>query len=228
MGKKRNYLFTGLLLAIAVVALLVLTMPSLKRVPLPPQTKPIRLPLPTTTLGSVDQLLKQMEFGHIAFNTPSRINIDDTPQLQLLLSLAEPIERLKTAITAEGEKLGFTVRVSERMEARLRGQAFAITPLTPEIQAVSKIERTEWKWQLKPQQAGRQSLHLTLSALLDIEGHNTPRIVKTFEKTILVEVTTTQKITRFLEANWKWLWTAILIPLVGWGWKVRARRRKGA
>jgi hypothetical protein len=109
------------------------------------------------------------------------------------------------------------------MEARLSGPNFAITAITPEIQAVSRSEITEWKWEVKPSSDGRHYLHLTLSALLRVDGTPTPRAIRTFDKVIEVEVEWHQRVGSFFEKNWQWLWAAILVPVVGWLWK----RKKG-
>lgn len=178
-------------------------------------------PPPPESLGDVDRLLEGMEFGSIAFNAPTAINIKDSRQIQFLLSLAETAEDLKKAITEEGEKIGATIKVSDRMEARLSGYMFQITAITPEIQAVSKRQRTEWKWEIKPKEEGRHSLHLTLTALLGIDGRNTPRAIRTFSKSIEVEVTASQRLGIFFSNNWQWLWAAILVPVAGWLWKRR-------
>jgi len=173
------------------------------------------------TPGDVDKLLEEMEFGTIAFNAPTEINIDDAAQIQLLLSLAETVEALKRSISSEGEKVGATIRVSDRMEARLSGYMFQITAITPEIQAVSQSQRTEWKWEVHPKKPGKHRLHLTLTALLQIDGHSTPRTIETFDKTMEVNVRATQRIALFFKNNWQWLWAAILAPLAGWLWKRR-------
>ena len=174
--------------------------------------------------GNVDRLLNEMEFGAIAFNAPTNINIDDSPQIQLILSLAETVEKLKKAITEEGKKVGATIKVSDRMEARLSGYMFQITAITPETQAVSKYQRTEWKWEIHPKEEGKHKLHLTLTALLEIDGRSTPRAIRTFDKVIEVNVTTTQKIMLFFKNNWQWLWAAILVPIAGWLWKRKKKQ----
>ena len=190
--------------------------------PLPsPQPQPQPHPRPPNT---VDRLLDEMEFGAIAFNAPTDINIDDTPQIQLILSLAETIDKLKQSITEEGEKVGATIRVSDRMKARLSGYKFQITAITSEIQAVSKSQRTEWKWEIHPKEEGRHKLHLTLTALLEIDGYSTPRAIRTFDKIIEVNVTATQKIGLFFKSNWQWLWAAILVPVAGWLWKRKKKQ----
>jgi hypothetical protein len=136
-----------------------------------------------------------------------------------VLGLATPTDELKQMIEAAGEKEGARIRVSDRMEARLTGPNFAITAITPEIQAVSRTDITEWKWEVKPIIDGHQRLHLTLSALLSVDGASTPRAIRTFDEIIEVEVAWHQRVGSFFAQNWQWLWAAVLIPVAGWLWK---------
>ena len=170
---------------------------------------------------NVDSLLNEMEFATLVFNTPTNINIDDSPRIQLILSLSETVNEIKHLIVEEGKRIGTTIRVSDRMEARLSGPMFQITAITSEIQAVSKNQRTEWQWEIYPKKDGKHNLYLTLTALLEIDGYNTPRSIKTFSKIIKVNVTTSQKAIMFFKNNWQWLWAAILVPVIGWLWKRR-------
>jgi hypothetical protein len=147
------------------------------------------------------------------------MNIRNTALIHLVLSVVRPIEDLKQMIEAEGERIGARIQVSNRMEARLSGTNFQITAITPETQAVTRNDVTDWKWEIKPISAGRQYLHLTLSALLKLEGISTPRTIRTFDRTIEVEVSWDQRVTTFLKNNWQWLWAAILVPVAGWLWK---------
>ena len=86
----------------------------------------------------------------------------------------------------------------------------------PQVQAVSQTVMTEWKWEIEPTKVGPQRLHLTLSALLTVNGERTPRVIRSFEHAIEVHVTWRQNLAGFIGQNWQWLWTAILIPVVGW------------
>ena len=212
----------GALAIFAFLAFLLLTQNDMS----PPDQYPIpsivRTSLPP--LANVDELLKKMEFGAVTFNSPKDMNINDSHQIQLLLSVAETTEKLKKAITEEGERIGANIRVSNRMEARLSGYSFNITATTPEIQAVSKDSRTEWRWEIHPKKQGDHRLHLTLTALLEIDGKSTPRAIRTFSKTIEVNVTATQKIEIFVKNNWQWLWAVILVPFVGWLWKRKKKK----
>lgn len=174
---------------------------------------------PASGADLIDQLLERLEFGNIAFNAPGSVNLHETAVIELKLSMAKPMEELKRTIEAQGVKEGARIRVSERMEARLSGPNFVITTVMPEIQAVSRRELTEWKWEVKPKTEGRHRLHLTLSALLTVNGVSTPRVVRTFDRMIEVDVTLPQRIGAFVEKNWQWLWAAAAAPLVTWLWK---------
>jgi hypothetical protein len=176
---------------------------------------------PEKSLEAVDRILDKMQFGNIAFNVPSAMNLRDTASIQLMLSLITPTEELKKMIEAEGLKEGARIRVSDRMEARLSGPNFSITAVTREVQAVSSHAITEWKWDIKPVNEGKQYLHLTLSALIKVDGESTPRAIRTFDKVIDVNVTWQQKVSLFFKSDWQWLWAAVLVPLGGWVWKRR-------
>jgi hypothetical protein len=175
--------------------------------------------MPMDSLQAIDRIIKKMDLGNIAFNVPQNMNLYDSTIIHLVLGVEKEIEDIKRMIEEKGEKVGARIRVSNRMEARLSGSNFAITAISPEVQAVSKTEVTEWKWEIKPKEDGKQFLHLTLSALLNIEGENTPRVIRTFDRIILVEVTIYQQAKIFVKSNWQWLWTFLLVPIVVWLWK---------
>ena len=176
-------------------------------------------PPPSSPLESVDRILASMDWANIAFNSPQKINLVETAQIQLLLSLQKPMDELRAAITAAGAREGARVRVSNRMEARLSGTNFQIIAITTEEQAVGSMDTVEWKWEIKPTASGRHSLHLTLTALFSVDGAATRRAVRTFDRTIEVEVTAGQWASEFLGKNWQWLWAALLLPMAGWLWK---------
>lgn len=172
---------------------------------------------------AVDRIIKNMEIGNIVFNVPASMNLQDTATIQLILSLSKPIEELKRLIEVQGQKEGAQVRVSDQMEARLTGLDFQITAVTPEKQAIAGKEVTKWEWEIKPEKTGHDSLHLTLTALFTVQGISKEKAIRTFDKTIDVNVTWSQKTAGFLEHNWQWLWAAILIPLAGFLWRQRKK-----
>ena len=176
---------------------------------------------------SIDNYLASMASANIAFNVPQTINLYETALIKLKLSLQKSIDELREALTAEGKREGAIVKVSNRMEARLTGANFQITAITSEEQAVGSIGEVEWKWEIKPTTSGKHNLHLTLTALFSVDGESTRKTIRTFDKTIEIEVTPAQLVLKFLENNWQWLWAAILLPIVGWGWKLRKASKKG-
>ena len=187
-------------------------------------------PQPDSKKG-VDDFLEKMDWGNITFNSPPNMEQYDVAIIDLLLDFRKPMEELKTELK---EKMDThipmqvqqqRVRVLDRMEARLTGTGFEITAVTPILQAISRYETTTWKWQIKPISSGAQYLHLTLTAILTINGKDIERAIRTFDKRIEVNVSWSSKIGNFLSNNWQWLWAAIFVPLLGWLWKRRQNKR---
>ena len=154
------------------------------------------------------------------------MRLEHTAHIQLLLAPAESIPHLEKKITAIGEREGATIRVSPLMEARLTGLHFDIEANTDERQPVSNEAPTEWTWDVEPKKTGNQELHLTLTAILNVGGHDQPRTIRTFDKVLKVNVTWYDRISGFFSDNWKWLWTAILVPVGVWAAR-RYQSRRG-
>lgn len=177
----------------------------------------------SSPLSLVDQVLESLDLGNLAFNTPEVMGYSETREVELLLSTKESPEELASALpdgpsgTAEG------IRVAPEMEAALVGSGFSIEAVTPVRQAVSTLQRTRWAWTIKPKDKGAQTLHLTLSARIKVEGKDTPYVVQTFSREIKVEVTIWGTILDFFSKNWQWLWSTLLFPLALWWWKRRRR-----
>lgn len=179
------------------------------------------------TMSEIDRVLESMKLGNIAFNCPTSIDLKDIAQIELRLSMDQSVEELQKAITSAGQKEGRQVRISDVMEARLTGPAFQITAQTPREQAIASRGVTQWRWDIKPTSTGQQRLHLTLSAVLYVNGQRTRKAIETFDKTIDVWVPAGRRVSGFLSNNWQWGLTVVLIPVGGWCWKwLRKRRRK--
>jgi hypothetical protein len=170
------------------------------------------------SLMAIDQHLESMQLGNIAFNAPTSINLNESTVIKLLLAVETPIEELKQLVEEKGEKVGARIKVSSRMEARLSGSNFEIVTMTPEIQAVSLNEPTEWMWEIEPKKAGNHRLHLTLSVVFTFDGMATSKTMSTYDKFIDVDVTWTQLIWNFLDRFWEWLTAVTIAPVAGWLW----------
>jgi len=173
----------------------------------------------------VDIIVASMKSANIAFNAPEKINISEKAKIQLLLSMKKSIEELKNEITLPGQLEGNRVKVANRMEAKLTGSSFDINPITEEEQAIGTNDTAEWNWEIKPKSKGRQNLYLTLTAIFVIDGKKTPKTIRTFDKTIEVEVTAKQVSKGFIAKNWQWLCVVIIFPIAGWLWKRRKSQK---
>jgi hypothetical protein len=172
---------------------------------------------------SIDEVLNAMDWGNIAFNAPTAMNLKDTARIQLLLSLNQSIDTLRREITNTGVKEGARIRVSDVMVAHLTSPTLQVTAITPEQQAISSSGETEWGWAVKATTRGSQYLYLTLTAQFQLDGMAAPKTIKTFDKTIQVQVTWKQSIASFVGKNWQWLWAVLFVPLAGWLWKRKSR-----
>ncbi len=172
----------------------------------------------------VDRVLATLPTGSVAFNAPETLIEGESAEIELLLSLQLSIERLKEQIAEAGEREGERVRITDEMEATLAGVGFEIEAITPQRQAVSLRDVTQWKWEVEPTRTGVLSLHVTLTGFIEVAGERRPRAIRTFERTLVVRVTWRARVTGFVSDNWQWLWTAVLVPLAVW---VIRRRRNG-
>ena len=171
----------------------------------------------------IDRVIEGLPTVNAAFNAPSTIRLEEPAVIQLLLSGRRSIRRLQEQITALGRREGARIKASDEMEANLAGTGFKIEAITPAAQSVSGAGVTEWKWEVEPTKTGTRRLHLSLSAILDLEGKESLYTVRTFERTLEVQVPLRERLGGFVAGNWQWLWTALLLPVGGW---ILSRRRR--
>lgn len=176
---------------------------------------------------AIDRILDGLPRANVAFNAPATLQLEEPAVVQLLLSGRRSIRVLKRRLTELGVKAGATIKASDSMEAHLSGSGFKIEAITPAVQLASGSGVTEWKWEVEPTKTGTRRLHLSLSALVDLKGKESAYTVRTFERTLEIDVPLRERLTGFVEANWQWLWTALLIPAGGWFLRQRRRPARG-
>ena len=200
------------------------TMPSPVIPPLsPPVTSPISTP-PPNSVELIDQILRELNWGNIAFNAPSTMQYAQAQSVELLLSPSLSAEDLQAKLHQNVGAESAHVHVSNRMEAQLTGTGFTIQALRPDLQAVTSEQVTRWKWEVTPTERGRQTLHLTLSAHIEVAGRDTPLVVRTFHREIQVNITVPQRLSGFIQNNWQWLWATLVVPIAGYLWQRRKKR----
>jgi len=188
-------------------------------------------PTQVDQFAEVDEALGRLVTGHAAFNTPERMRFGETRAVALVaspeLDAAALSKELRTRIGGTDAIAVDTLQIAPVMEAQLEGaSAFAITPLTPLRQAVSRASATEWRWSVRANETGTHALHLTINAVITVAGESYPRSIDVFDRSIRVDISSSQRIGMFLEYNWQWLLGTIAIPLAVWLWSQRRKQRK--
>lgn len=180
------------------------------------------------TVGPVGAAFAALKPANVAFNTPTELHVDEQEAVRLLVSREQTIEELQKEIEAAGKTEGHQIKVSDVMIATLTGLDFDIERTSDARQPVSSSGVTMWGWSVEPTEPGTRSLHLTISALIDIDGKEETLTVETFDRTWTVVVPWPDRVTGFAGENWQWLWTAIVLPLAALVWRrLRTRRRGG-
>ncbi len=201
-----------------------------------PPLRPAPAPRPEglrDRFDDVDAALGELVRGHVAFNTPERMQYRErrtvtlfaSPQMDAATLSEELRERIGSGEAVQVEAL----QVAPLMEAHLEGApAFEVTALTPGRQPVSRSTPTEWRWDVRASETGTQTLHLTMNAVVTIDGERFPRSLGVLDRDIEVEITATQQVGLFVARNWQWLAGTIVVPLTVWLWSHRnSRRRRG-
>jgi hypothetical protein len=165
--------------------------------------------------NSVDAYLASLPIGEVAFNTPERMRLGETANIEVKLGGPQLAGSLGERITEPGKVEALPLKIGAVMEAQLAGSNFQITPLTPAEQPVTAGDPTEWEWQIKPTAEGRQRLNLTLSVVVAVDGRERRRKAETFKRDISVEVDAGSRIGQLLYENLALIVTVVVVPLVG-------------
>ncbi len=168
--------------------------------------------------------------SNIAFNAPSQMRLGEAKTIELRLSPSAEVQELTAQIRESGAvgqiESAEQIPTSAVMQARLTGQDFKIEARSDERQAVSRKDPTIWRWDIEPTEPGEKRLHLTLSALVKVEGESASRQIESFDRAIPVTVPLGQRLSGFVGNNWQWLWTVIALPVVVWVWRTWKTRRE--
>lgn len=195
----------------------------------PPQPEaapptPEALPSPAS-VSLVDQIFRELDWGNIAFNTPGKMRYARSQLIELLLSPSQTVADLQAQLRQKVGAESAHIHISNLMEAQLTGTGYAIQALQPALQAVTSQQITRWSWMVTPTQPGRQTLYLSLSAHIEVASRDAPLVVQTFQRAIQVDISIPQRLSAFAQKNWQWLWATLVVPIAGYLWNRRKRRR---
>jgi len=144
--------------------------------------------------SSLDKLLEKLDYSNISFNSPDELFLNEEHPVILLVSnkltkddLFNKLDSiLDNSVT---DSLEFhKIKSSAILEAQLTGQSFSVTSGSPVRQPISDFDVTKWEWIIQPIVEGDKHLVLTVNAILNINGTETPYTIQTFRKKIKVNV----------------------------------------
>lgn len=116
-----------------------------------------------------------------------------------------------------------SIRTSSTMQVEMidPDKAFSITASNnSQIQIVDSMEYTEWVFNVTPIESGRHPLSIVSSIIT--EGGKKDR---TYSNTVFVKMNIIHQTEDFWESEWKWLFTTLIIPIIGWWYKNRKKSK---
>lgn len=164
-----------------------------------------------------------MPVGTFRYDPPEEIRLGDTATIEALVS-AEVGEEFRRIGREEGERRGVQIEVSDRMAAWLVGINFEKEPEDARILALGSAEPATWSWQVIPEKSGPQELLLVITARISVQGHDTDLVVASSRQDVVVTNPLSRRISKFIGANWEWLWVVVFAPLAGGAWRWYKKR----
>lgn len=186
----------------------------------------ISVPDELTPEDRLDDIFGKFRTGNLVFNVPDTMKLNSSQGIHLVLSVDRTVAALRKIIKEDGVLRERSVQVSQIMAADLKGPGFKVENINPALQVVNFSGETEWRWEITAIKPGVQRLYLTLNAIVNIDGQERPYTLMTHQEEINIYVTIRQKISGFVGENWEWLWSAVLVPFIGWLWEYKRKKRK--
>jgi len=186
----------------------------------------INTPIIESRAISTDEIVSQLKQANLALTVPKSSNIRNDVPVKLLVSVEQSQQDLIDELNASSNSyvISDNVKISKTMSASITAPDFDINIITPVRQAITE-GTTEWIWSLRPKTSGTHHITVTLVAHVMVDGERVEKHIKTFDKTLQIEITTHQKLTDFFLKYWQWLFTTLLIPIGIGIWKYIHRKK---
>ncbi len=182
-------------------------------------------PVPTPNPQAVVQgTLQGLTSGKMLFNPPAEMDQGEPARIELRITRNQG-DDLSGGLQGKGTPQISSVKVSSSMSAHLSGDDFQIDSLNSEEQLIGGDTFTQWAWDVTPLGTGKHTLHLRVTARVSVDGTEGQKDLPVVERDVNIRVNPGYLIGSFLKGYWEWVVTAILVPLVGIGWKVQADRK---
>lgn len=174
-------------------------------------------------IDKTDAILEQLESASMVFTIPDHANIKDTITVQLLIDPSKSLTEITEMVTINGVKTTKRIKVSKIIQANLTAPDFNIDAVTPEEQALTTTEPTEWLWKLTPETSGSHDVTVSVIAIVDIGDKSAMHHIKTYEQSVIIDIKASQLITDWFKKYWQWLFSTLIIPFAVWFYKNKVK-----
>jgi hypothetical protein len=160
----------------------------------------------------------------IAWNTPPRMRMGDSAEVEVRLRLGEasaPPTGLQARITASGSTRTEAAELGQEVDVSIDTTAFGLSPTGVQRQRLSAQRDAVLRWTIQPREAGSHVLLLRVVPVLPAGSPDPAPWVQPFAATILVEVDRLGSLLGFISSNWQPLLTLVILPLLLWWRKSR-------
>lgn len=163
---------------------------------------------------STDAIMAQLTNASMAFTLPEKANIDDEVRAHLLIDANKTVDELAKSLGGD-VRASNQIKVSKIIVAKLVAPDFVVTPITPEEQALTKDESTEWIWDLQPKTAGLFTADLVITAVVQVGDKASTHSIKTFSKKLTIDIRPQQAIKKWFKEYWQWI-VGMVLSIIGW------------
>ena len=133
--------------------------------------------------SSTESFVESLKSVPVAHETPERAEYKRAFDVTLAID-ATGDDTATDALRGQGRIVDTEALVSEKVDVRLTGANFEITPNSPGVQVLSPLTENTWRWSVRPVTAGNHDLVFEIFAI--DEDSVVP--LRTFRDTVTVEV----------------------------------------
>ncbi len=159
----------------------------------------------------------------MVFNTPDGVKFGNSAEMQLVIDPSDIDDAVKKQMAeSRTDAQGFTV--THIVVAKVLAPDFDVTEFVEKgRQAIDPNRVSEWRWTITPKRIGTHKVNVTVAAVVEVGGDSAERLVKVYDREVMIIVDTVDAIKYFFLSYWQWLWSAIILPIGLWFWKHRKK-----
>ena len=155
-------------------------------------------------LTNVDTVIPNpIKDSAITYSIPENVNLGDPFIILLKVDPSMIMQQLE-----KSQILKVDLMVDE--------EEFRLVNLSPSEQALFSNEPNIWQWELTAISPGKNHLTISLTALVQVDGHSTNHFITSYSNDIHVTATTEQQIKSLYDRHKDKLWGFLIVPAFEW------------